>query len=252
MNSPNILIVEDEYIVAQDMALQLGMAGYKNISVAHAANEAIQKAHETNPDILLLDINLGSKEDGFFVAEQVSGFIRIPVIFVTAYSTREVIERAKKYHPSAYIIKPFVFPNLLAAIEMALYNFEHQNFSDEPGNYPEFLRNNVSNNYIINDFLFIKNGNRFEKVKKQDILYIKADGSYCSIFTINGVYTLSRNLQHILSDLKYDKIIRTHRSYAVNIGHVTTIGNDNLKIENQEIPVSRNHKNELLKYFKII
>ena len=100
----NILIVDDDILIAESAKFQIKKANYKVAGIAVNAQEAINLAKEKCPDLILMDINLGSSEDGITAAEKIQKFSDIPFIFVTAYSDKATIERAKKIGPFGYLM----------------------------------------------------------------------------------------------------------------------------------------------------
>ena len=121
MSNVNILIIEDEGVVAHDIARRIRKLGYDVADIKHSSDKAINWLSIHNPDIILCDINIDGPKDGIDVAEYVYNNKRTPLIFVTALSDRTTLERAKKTLPYGYIVKPFDNHDLLTAIELALY-----------------------------------------------------------------------------------------------------------------------------------
>lgn len=115
-----ILIVEDEYIVAEDIANILTNAGYKVVAKADRASEAIALTREHRPDLILMDIVLKGTDDGITAAHQIRQETGTPVVYLTAYSDRRTFERAKETQPLGYIVKPFDEANLKTSVEIAL------------------------------------------------------------------------------------------------------------------------------------
>lgn len=115
-----ILLVEDEVIVAQDIKRTLESFGYSVPYIATTGEDAVQKALEFMPDLILMDIVLKGEINGI---EAVSGIknLNIPVIYLTAHSEESTIERAKLTAPAGYIIKPYDPMELKYAIELAIY-----------------------------------------------------------------------------------------------------------------------------------
>jgi len=124
MPNSKILIVEDEGIIAKDIKNILSFLGYSVIAVASSGEEAIEKAKEMHPDLVLMDIVLEGDMDGVKAAEQIRDSFDIPVIYLTAYSDNTTLQRAKITEPYGYILKPFQERELYTTIEMALY--KHQ------------------------------------------------------------------------------------------------------------------------------
>jgi diguanylate cyclase (GGDEF)-like protein/PAS domain S-box-containing protein len=123
-NTPGILIIEDEAIVAREIRARLTRMGHRVVGVAHAPDKAIELAKSTRPDLLLTDINLGEVVDGIDVAREIIAEREIPVIFLTAYSDEETVKRAKLVAPYNYILKPLEYRELQIAIELAVYKFK--------------------------------------------------------------------------------------------------------------------------------
>ncbi len=121
MNSGKIMVVEDEWIVADQICNNLKELGYRICSTAATGDEAIRNVGEEKPDLILMDIVLKSKMDGIETAERITSQFDIPVIYLTAYTNQEYIERAKQTKPFGYLVKPFKQNELYANIEMALH-----------------------------------------------------------------------------------------------------------------------------------
>ncbi|MCX6690784.1 MAG: response regulator [Methanoregula sp.] len=117
----NILIVEDQAIVAMTIETQLVELGYKVAGVAATGEAAIQLAREKKPDLVLMDINLEGEMDGITAAEHIGLFLDSPIIYLTAYSDAETIRRAGLTSPFTYLTKPYKMRDLHSNIEMALY-----------------------------------------------------------------------------------------------------------------------------------
>lgn len=116
-----ILIVEDEPIVALDEKKQVEGFGYKVLDIVTTGEEALSIIEEIPPDLVLMDINLEGKMDGIQVAETLKERFDIPVVFITAHSEVDTLQRAKITAPYAYLIKPYREKDLKVAIEIALY-----------------------------------------------------------------------------------------------------------------------------------
>jgi PAS domain S-box len=124
MPSFKILVVEDESIVAMDIKHRLENMGYIVPAITSSGEEAVAKAAETNPDLVLMDIVLKGEMDGIDAAQQIKDNFDIPVVYLTAYSDEKTLKRAKITGPFGYIIKPFEDRELHSAIEVALYKHE--------------------------------------------------------------------------------------------------------------------------------
>ena len=121
MEPKKIMVVEDENIVAMELRSRLESLGYSVPAVISSGAEAIKKASESNPDLVLMDIVIKGDMDGIETAEQIRSNFNIPVVFVTAYADNITLQRAKITEPSGYILKPFKEKELQISIEIALY-----------------------------------------------------------------------------------------------------------------------------------
>jgi two-component system, cell cycle sensor histidine kinase and response regulator CckA len=121
MTRPQIMVVEDESIVAEDMKAMLEGFGYAVPAVAFSGEDAIKQACETHPDLVLMDIVLKGQMSGVEAVEHIRAHCNIPVVYVTAYADEKTVRRAKVTEPFGYLLKPFDAKELQTAIEIALY-----------------------------------------------------------------------------------------------------------------------------------
>lgn len=122
MTGIRILIVEDELIIARDIERQLIALGHRPMGMATSGEEAVALAAALQPQLVLMDIHLSGAMDGVEAALSIRARAPIPVIFLTAYTTDDVIDRAKLAEPSGYLIKPFEPVVLRTTIEIAMQN----------------------------------------------------------------------------------------------------------------------------------
>jgi PAS domain S-box-containing protein len=121
MSDINILIVEDESIVAMDIKHRAEGLGYKVTDVTPSGEEALELVKVNPPDLILMDIVLKGQIDGIEAAQRIHDDFDIPVLYLTAYSDEETLKRAKITEPFGYIIKPFEDRELHSSVEIALY-----------------------------------------------------------------------------------------------------------------------------------
>lgn len=139
MSSAKILVVEDERITAEDIKDGLISLGYKVPGVVYSGEDAVIKAGELRPDLVLMDIRLEGEMDGIEAAEEIKKHYDIPVIYLTAYSDESTLERAKKTEPSGYVLKepsgfihkPFEESELHSVIEITLYRHKMEKTHDQ-------------------------------------------------------------------------------------------------------------------------
>lgn len=122
----NILIVEDESLVAKALSVTLMRLGHKVTLIASTGEEAIQRAKEERPDMILMDIILDGEMDGIEAARIISSRAPIPFIYVTAHADQNTKERADLTRPFGYLIKPYKEKELEAAICEAVARCEKE------------------------------------------------------------------------------------------------------------------------------
>jgi diguanylate cyclase (GGDEF)-like protein/PAS domain S-box-containing protein len=147
----NLLVIEDERIVARDLKLSLESLGYCVSAIADSGEMAIEKADELRPDIILMDIRLKGEIDGITAAQTILDRFDIPVIYLTAHSDEATIEKAKFTHPLGYIIKPFEERELRAIIEMALYKHKMERQLKENARWLSTVLNSIGDGVITTD-----------------------------------------------------------------------------------------------------
>ncbi|WP_271407146.1 response regulator [Tenacibaculum soleae] len=119
-----VLLVEDEFIIAKDLQILLEKGAEYIVSIARNYNQAVEKFQKEAIDIIICDINLNDHKDGIDFIKNTVPVNSIPVIYLTAYSQPNIIERAKNTTPFSYLLKPFNETQLKVTIELALLNYK--------------------------------------------------------------------------------------------------------------------------------
>ena len=252
----NILIVEDESIVALDLANGLEQDGYQVAGIADNADEARQLFSEHEIDIILMDVNIIGKKDGIDTAAELLKQKPVPIIYLTAFTDAVTIERIKQTHPAAFLSKPYSLTNVRIAIELALNNFAVSR-QQETGKIIPLDKNAVRSNTSperemilrMNDHIFVKHNYAFVKIKLGELLYIEADNNYVSLITPDKKFLLRMSLSQLLEKINHKALVRVHRSYAVNISCIQSFNDQEVEINGQPIPIGRNYKEEFLRHF---
>lgn len=115
-----VLVVEDEPVVARDIAIRLGELGYHCEAALQTAEEALQLLAVRSVNVVLMDIRLRGGIDGITAADRIRALHRVPVVFLTAYADEPTIRRAQAAEAYGYVLKPFETRDLRIAVEMAL------------------------------------------------------------------------------------------------------------------------------------
>lgn len=124
MTKKKIMIVEDETVVAEDIRNCLVKSGYSVNACVGSGEQAVESVTKAAPDLILMDIRLAGRKDGIETSRLITQVADVPVVFLTAYSDAETLERAKATEPYGYLVKPFDRNELKCAIEMALVKHE--------------------------------------------------------------------------------------------------------------------------------
>lgn len=236
--SIKVLIVEDEALIAEEIAALLKDNGMETVAFAQNSDEALLLFEKTKPDVILMDIGIQGPVNGIELAGQIKQQSNVPIIFLTSFSDKKTIELAKAVKPHAYLTKPFNQTELPLAIEIAFNNYNDENFLIEnyPANVPEHI--------------FLRKNSRYEKVEVNSVLYVEAQGSYCNIITEGHNYLLSYNLSCFQREVKHPHFIRVHRSYIVNLKNIDAFDQQKLFIRDVEIPVSQAYQEDFFKRIK--
>ena len=118
-----ILLIEDEFIIAKDINVLLRKDEYAIVNSAKNYEMAMRLFTENSYDLVISDINLNSEKDGIEIIEEFSKIKKVPVVYLTAYSDYDIVSRAEKTMPYAYILKPYNNNQLKATINLAILNF---------------------------------------------------------------------------------------------------------------------------------
>lgn len=121
MTEKAVLVVEDEAITAMEIRATLNRLGYRVSGIASTEEEAISNTMKHAPDLILMDIHLKGNDDGISLADQLRTKFDIPVVYLTAFSDDDTLQRALFTQPYGYIVKPFSEQELRGMIETALY-----------------------------------------------------------------------------------------------------------------------------------
>ncbi|RRB07648.1 LytR/AlgR family response regulator transcription factor [Larkinella rosea] len=239
-----LLIVEDEMIIAADIALQLSKLGYEVSGIVPRGEEAIRHIETNRPDLILLDISLKGSLDGIETAHAIRQQWNIPIIYVTANTDEATFARAKKTRPYAYISKPIRAIELQRAIELTI-----SRLADEP---PASADPAPDAPFVLNDRIFVRHREKIVKIFIADILYVEADRNYCHLYTADKEYLLTTTLKVMEDKLPVNFFVRVHRSYLANLTQVDEVGEGHIGIGGKTIPLSHLLREALLKRIQTI
>ncbi|NOT37241.1 MAG: response regulator [Saprospiraceae bacterium] len=241
MESIQVLIVEDELIIAADIQARLNDMGYITLGPIRSGEKVLEfLMKESLPDIIIMDIMLEGKLDGIETAKQIGLAHKIPIIFLTGNEDELTFTRAKTVDPQAFLSKPFKSTDLQHAIELAIKN-SSEGFSPTTDSMSE------ENTYLLSDRVFIKMKNKMIRLFLNEILWVEADDYYCKIHTKDKEILVGETLKKfykVLSDMP--QWMRIHRSYIVNLNHIEEIDISHVLINNVKVPINKASRDELL------
>src|SRR5437762_2284597 len=117
---PRALIVEDETLIAEELRERLSRLGFSVIAAVDSGEEGVAIATRERPDLVLMDIRLKGEKDGVQAAKEIRQQVDIPIVYLTAYSDRLTVDRAKETEHDGFILKPFLRRELQTTIEVAM------------------------------------------------------------------------------------------------------------------------------------
>lgn len=238
----DIMIVEDDMIIAADISMQITKLGYHVCAIMPRGEDALLQIDHQKPDVILMDIGLKGDIDGVETAAEILNKYEIPVIFLTANSDPQTFNRAKATRPFAFITKPFEAIDLERSLELVISrldkNGEEAKASEEA--------------HILSDRIFVRFKERMIKIYISEILFIEAERAYCTIHTQDKEYLITLPLKSLYEKIDSQHFIRVHRSYVVNLSKVDEFGDDYLVLAKKKVPISRSHKEEVMKRLRTI
>lgn len=243
MSKKTILIVEDEPIIAADLADRITELGYRVMANADSGEKALAIAKRQMPDLVLMDIQLRGNLDGIGTALRLREMGDAKLIFLTSNSDESTFHRARQARPQAFLSKPFRGRDLSHAIDLAL---------GEVPPVAKSLKPKVSaptgdSVEVTKDRLFIKEKNRLVRLMLKDILYLEANDYYCKVYTEDRAYLATKTLKKLSDQLPPQApFFRCHRSYVVNLERVTEISDLYIFMDKRKIPLSRSKRAEVL------
>ena len=251
MKKANILIVEDESIVAKDIQQTLEKLGYNVIATLAEGEKALKVVKEMPPDLIFMDIMLKGEMTGIDTAALIHKEYSIPVIYLTAYADKDTLSRAKMTQPHGYIIKPFKDVDIRTAVELALYKHKKEDkIKKERDLYYSLIKSDKDSEGSI----FVKSKYQLVKVKIQEIFFIEALKDYVRINTLDNRYIVHSTMKSIKDKLPASDFARVHRSFIVRLDKISAIEFPNIIIEHEKkhIPIGSSYRDELMNKLKLV
>lgn len=246
-----LLIIEDEAVLALDLRATLQSEGYAVAGIAATGPRALELFGQ-HPDIggVLCDIHLQGPWDGIETARRLLAVRPVPLIYLTALADQPTLDRALTTAPAAYLPKPVSAASLRAALALALHSIARPAAPApvEPAPGPDALTRDTI--LQLADHVFIKDNNQFVRIPLADILLLEADNTYTALRTPTRKYALRLTLGAVLERLHFAQLVRVHRSFAVNIQRVESFSDTEATVAGQAVPLGRQYREAFLKQFQ--
>lgn len=126
-STKKVLIIEDEILIAKDLAYLLEDIGYENAGIANSGERALELFKKNKVDLLLCDININGSMDGIETVKSIQKYKEVPVIYISAFSDPITVNRAIETSPSSFLTKPYNERSVQIAIDLAFANFNKTN-----------------------------------------------------------------------------------------------------------------------------
>lgn len=240
MNNLRIFLVEDNMSFALEVEMLVSRLGCSMVGQADNGAEAICKVDEKNPNLILLDIGIRGTINGLDLAKKFRQQKRA-IIFITQSRDRNTYQTAQTFQPLAYLVKPFDLLTLRSTLEQASRTLPPKKVSEPEGKNDPYS-------------FYIRQNNVLNKVKYNQISWIKSDGNYCNIHTVNKKFVTKVSLVTLMKRLEKMDFIRVHKQYIVPVYRIENINlvNSVLYIGDQMIPIGRSYKSVLVKQLDLI
>lgn len=221
MSKASVLVVEDEPLIADDIAGILEKHGYIVTGIVDEASTALEAVAKQRPDVVLLDINIEGDTDGIDLAPQ----LKVPFVFLTSYYDQATLERARAVKPSGYIVKPFSEKDLIANIELATVR---------------------SNDKIVTKAepvkLFVRKDQEILSLNSNEIIFAEAFDNYTIVHVEKGKYIISHTLKSIEEKLLPLGFMRIHRSYLINFQAIDSISEGMIFLKGHQVLIGKSYR----------
>jgi DNA-binding LytR/AlgR family response regulator len=236
MRINNILIVEDEPIIADDIEATLLELDYMVAEIVDNGNDALAAVSENKIDLILMDISIKGNMDGIQLAIKINQTHKLPLIFLSSLYAQATLNSAKKATPTGYVVKPFDEGDLKANIELAQFK-QTQN---------EFVPSTII------DKFFVRVGQELKAIEAENILYVEGVDNYSNVFTNESKHMVSHTLKKVAEKLGSHSFVRIHKSYIINFTKVTSISEGYLFINEIKLPIGRTYRPDFIKQISIL
>lgn len=225
------MIVDDELMARKSLERLCGRIPELEVEmVCENAETALKALQERDFDLVFLDVEM----PGLTGLELLDHISVMPQIIFTTSKTEYAFE-AFQYEATDYVQKPVRFPRLKQAVQKAIKIYEEANKLQSSAQEGKKSINS-------DEEIYIKDSNRYIRIKYDDVLYIEISGDYATIFTSKNRHVVHSTLKKMQEKLPSSRFLKIHRSYIVNLSKIVDIEDNSLLIGDKIIPISRSNK----------
>lgn len=232
-----VLIIEDDTLTAESMCFSLQEFGFVIKGVANSVESALHFLNRENVDIVLVDIYLNGTKSGIEIGTLLTNLYRLPFIFITGMSDKNIITEAVKAQPAAYLLKPANPAELFACIQTALQNFSNKQTA-------VFTKQQEA------DFFFVKQRNKLKRIEWKEVVTITSADNYTVLTLLDKSEhylrsTLAMTLKFQVPLHLQDHFMQVNRGEVVQIKFITEIIDDELITPVKKIIITKSFVKEV-------
>lgn len=240
----SVLIVEDQMIIATDLAMHLESIGFRVAAIVTSGENAIATVEAQDLDIIIMDVRLEGELSGIETVKAIQQIKEVAVVFVTANSDDTTFNEAKDTQPFAFISKPFNKKEITRTLKLLRERLLSESAESDLSNTA------VSN--MLEDRIFLKTQEKMVRLFLNDIYYIQAERAYCNIYTKSKKHTLAMSMKELMEQIELPHLQRIHRSHIVNIQHVDAISEREVEVNGVKLAISKTYQEAFFKNFKLL
>lgn len=240
----NVLIVEDQMIIATDLAMHLESIGFKVAAIVASGENAIATFKSQSPDIVIMDVRLEGRLSGIETVKTIQTINEVAVVYVTANSDDTTFNEAKDTHPFAFISKPFNKKEITRTLSLLRERLLNET--------SETILNDTVERTTLDDRIFLKTNEKMVRLFLNEIYYIQAERAYCNIYTKSKKHTLAMSMKDLMGQIEIPHLQRIHRSHIVNIQHVDAISDREVEVNGEKLAISKTYQEAFFKNFKLL
>jgi DNA-binding LytR/AlgR family response regulator len=243
-NPAKILILEDNRVFLSGLIQTLASMNYANVTAFKNYDEAFVEVQANKFDLIILDINLSEKKNGFDFARTLREFSTVPIIFITTSLSDAAYEQSKSVFPSQLMSKQFSPIELRQAIELSLFTYGESKINKTSAT----LLNTAPAKMDLSNGFFVKKGKHLKKLFLHEIDLIESDRNYSTIKTeSDNSYIIAMPLSELEAILSPYGFVRVHRSFIVNWSKIQSVNTTEniLMLNERQVDIGKSYKNEV-------